>query len=587
MTDTYRAGRASFADVSDIDLFVATLEKFERGEMDSDAWRMFRLLNGVYGQRQPDSQMLRIKAPQGILDEKQLRKLADVAEEFASGRGHVTTRQNIQMYDLKLERAEAAMSSLAEAGLTTKEACGNSIRNVTASPLAGVDPDEPFDVTPFAEAMTRYFIRGPLSSSLPRKFKIAFEGSHRDVTRGPINDISFVAIGKKDNVPYFRVYAGGGTATLSRTGGLIASEVAAKDILDLAEAIVRVYHREGERGNRAKARLKWLIKKIGWEPFHAKVLGEWEKIKEHDGAKLPFPQEDAPVAEIIRHEAEPEVVVPIGYAAWKRTNVLQQKQEGLSSCFLTLHLGDISPTQFRGLADLVVRFSEGALRTTVDQNLVVRHVANGSLTAFYKALVDLGFERPGVSTLSDVTSCAGAHTCALAVTASRGLGSSLGDHLLSKGIGLGEDKAIESASIRISGCPNGCGQNHVASIGLQGGMRRVGGRPLPLYQISVGGGVVPTENGMPGTARFGRLVGKVPAHRVNAAVDRIIEAFRNEKSENETFDAYLARVEVANVKKAIGDLFEIDENTAKESDFIDLGQDVPFTIGAVEDDHMC
>ncbi len=587
MSDTYRSGRASFADTADIDLFVATLERFERGEIDADTWRGFRLLNGVYGQRQLESQMLRIKAPQGILEAKQLRKLADVAEEFASGRGHVTTRQNIQMYDLKLERAEAAMHSLAEAGLTTKEACGNSIRNVTASPLAGVDPDEPFDVTPFAEAMTRYFLRGPLSSSLPRKFKIAFEGSYRDVTRGPINDISFVALGKKDGVPTFRVFAGGGTATLSRTGGLIAKEVVADDIFGVAEAIVRVFHRDGERKNRAKARLKWLIKKIGWEPFHASVLAEWEKVRTESGHELPFPSNAAPETPVTRLPAEPQVAVPEAFKAWRKTNVVAQKQEGLSSCFMTLRLGDISPPQFRGLADLVTRFSDGSLRTTVDQNLVVRHVANGSLTAFYRALVDLGFERPGVSTLSDVTSCAGAHTCALAVTASRGLGASLGDHLLASGIGKGEDPSVEAASIRISGCPNGCGQNHVASIGFQGGMRRIGGRPLPLYQISVGGGVVPTEGGMPGTARFARPVGKVPAHRVPAAGDRIIAAFRRDRAGEETFDAYLGRVPVDDVKKAIGELFDIDENTARESDFVDLGQDQPFTVGQREEDHMC
>lgn len=578
----YTPGRLGFSDPKDIDLFVATLEKYERGEITADAWRAFRLLNGVYGQRQEGAQMLRVKIPQGILNASQLETLAQVASEYADGRGHVTTRQNIQFYFIPLARAEEAMRLCDSAGLTTKEACGHSVRNVIANPLAGVDPEEVFDVTPYADALTRHFLRGKLSSTLPRKFKIGFEGAGRDAMRASINDLSFKATKNERGERGFRVLVGGGTSTLPRTGSVLVGFLPAAEIFSITHAVLRVFHREGERADKHKARIKWLIKKIGWEAFYERTLVEWELVKAEGESALPFDPESPPVEPITPKPAEAKVDVSASFEAWSRTNLVAQKQAGLSTAVITLPLGDLTPAQFRGLAQLATRFSDGTVRTTIEQNLVVRHVPNESIYALYNELEKLGLSRPGASTFADVTSCAGAHTCAIAVTASRGMGSRLSEDLRDSDAALGKAPGLEGASIKISGCPNGCGQHHIASISLQGAMRRVGGRPLPLYMISVGGGALKNETGDVIGSRFARLVGKLPAHRVSAAIRRVLALWESERAPQQSLDDFLAVVPVPKVKAAIGQLFDIDEHTATPEDFVDLGQEEPFTVAEGE-----
>ena len=267
-----------------------------------------------------------------------------------------------------------------------------------------------------------------------------------------------------------------------------------------------------------------------------------------------------------------------GFAAWRRTNAVVQKQPGLFAAFVTLRLGDLNPSQLRALASIAERFSDGTVRTTIDQNLVLRHITGASLPALHAALDDLSLGESGAGTLADVISCAGAHTCAVAVTASRGLAERLNAHLQGHAVARGEATGFDDASIKVSGCPNGCGQHHVASIGFQGGMRKIGGRALPLYQLTVGGGSVPDAQGTLAGSRFGRLVGKVPAHRVPAALDRILGLWERERTSGEKLDDFLARTPIDGVKKAIGELFDIDETTALESDFIDLGQSEAFSV---------
>lgn len=581
MTDLtpHSDGHLKFATQSDVDLFVETLERYERGELTPDQWRSFRLLNGVYGQRQVGQQMLRVKLPLGRASADQLRTLAQVAETYANGRAHVTTRQNFQFYGLSLATAPEAMTLCAEAGITTREACGHSVRNVTSNPLAGVDPSEPFDVTPFADGLVRHFLRGPLSSSLPRKFKIAFEGSTRDAMRGPIHDIAFFAR-VENGTRGFRVLAAGGTSTLPRSAQPIVEFVEAGEILGLSDAIVRVFHREGERNNKQKARMKWLVKSIGWDAFKERVLAEWELVKQEGAPRFAFDPANAP-QEVVVSGAIVNLDAPAprsGFASWRRTNAVAQKQPGLFAAFVTLRLGDLSPSQLRALASIAERFSDGTVRTTIDQNLVLRHIPGASLPALHAALDDLALGASGAGTFADVISCAGAHTCAVAVTASRGLAERLNAHLLDHAVARGEAKGFDDASIKVSGCPNGCGQHHVASIGFQGGMRKVGGRALPLYQLTVGGGSVADAQGTPAGSRFGRLVGKVPAHRVPAALDRILGLWERERTSGEKLDDFLARTPIDAVKKAIGELFDIDETTALESDFIDLGQSEAFSV---------
>ncbi len=573
-------GRLQFAKQSDVDRFVETLERYERGELTADQWRSFRLLNGVYGQRQEGQQMLRVKLPLGRASSAQLRSLADMTDRYTNGRAHVTTRQNFQFYGLTLETAPAAMTLCAEAGITTREACGHSVRNITANPLAGVDPSEPFDITPYAEGLVRHFLRGPLSASLPRKFKIAFEGSTRDAMKGAIHDIAFFAR-SEGGTRGFRVLVAGGTSTLPRSAPALVDFVEAGEILGLSDAIVRVFHRDGERGNKQKARMKWLVKSIGWEAFKERVLAEWEVVKSEGAARLTFDAQHPPEEPVVLG-ALVEEPAREGFAAWQRTNVLAQKQPGLFAATVTIPLGDLTSAQLRAIADLSERFSDGTVRTTIDQNLVFRHVREASLPALHGALADLALGRSGAGTFADVTTCAGAHTCAIAVTASRGMAELLNDHLASHAVARGEVAGFEEAGIKVSGCPNGCGQHHVAAIGLQGGMRKIGGRPLPLYQLTVGGGTVADATGAPVGSRFGRLVGKVPARRVPAVIERILGLWERERQAAETLDAFLVRVPIDAVKKAIGELFEIDEQTATDTDFVDPGQNEPFSVSEGE-----
>ena len=570
----YLPGRLGFANADDIDEFVATLRRYERGELSADAWRAFRLVRGVYGQRQPEVQMLRVKIPQGILGPPQLRALAHVAHVYGDERCHITTRQNAQFYQLRLSQAEAAMRDLAAAGLTTREACGHSVRNVTACPLAGVDAAAVFDVTPYADALTRHLLRGPLSSTLPRKFKIAFEGCHRDCVKAAINDLGFLARRDAQGRRGFLVLCGGGTSTLPRSGPTLVPFLPAAELFGLSEAVVRVFHREGDRKNKKKARLKWVIQRLGFAAFRAAVLTEWAAIKEKGAPALPFDPDSPPVEPMPPALSPPIVPPPPGpdYAAFVRTNVVRQLQPGRVAVLVRLRLGDLNTAQLLSLAELVVQFADGTLRTTADQNLVLRHVPESAVPALYQALQGLSLAESGAGTFADVVSCPGADTCALAVTTSRGMGRLLGEHLATQP----SEPGTQGARIHISGCPNGCGQHHVATIGLQGALRKIGNRPVPAYQLTVGGG----QNG--DAALFGRLIGKVPARRGPAAVDRLLALWRSERLADESLQAFYARVPIDRVRRELTDLLELNETELTPEDFIDLGQQTPFTVADEE-----
>ena len=563
-------GTLHFSDTRDVDRFVETLEKYERGELTPDEWRGFRLLHGVYMQRQNEQMMLRAKLPHGIVSSEQMRVLGEVARDYAKGRGHVTTRQNIQFYFLPIDVATKAMSRLAEVGITTREACGPSIRTVTMSPLAGLDPNELFDIRPYAEALTRHFLRGPLSASLPRKFKIGMEGDPRGSVNVAINDMSYVAVLNERGEKGFRMLVGGGTATLARAGNELVSFVAVDEFLGLSEAVIRVFHRDGDRENRPKARIKWLVRKLGWPELQARILREWEVVKRQGAPKLPTIE-----AAHERDASELDLAAATGtesYLKWHRTNVFAQRQPGLFAVTVVLHLGDLQPSDFDLMADLAERFGDGTLRTTVDQNLIFVNVRGRDLRTLYDELNRAGFGQHGATRLADVTSCAGAHTCSLAVTASRGLGTELIHELRRDRRATDEIDAFSRAQIKISGCPNGCGQHHIAAISLQGAMRRVGERPMPFYALSIGGSAYD-----PSDVRFARLVTKLPAHRVTAAVRRLIDDYEASGT-SESFAEYLRNTDVRALEKRLADLATIDESTANEADFIDLGQTEPFAV---------
>jgi sulfite reductase (NADPH) hemoprotein beta-component len=598
--ETFGRTRLSFADETDIDEFVAVLARFERAEIGPDEWRVFRLVRGTYGQRQTgDAQMLRVKIPQGIVTRGQLDALADVAESYSRGFGHVTTRQNVQFHFLKLHDVEPAMRHLAAAGMTTREACGNSVRNITACPYSGVAADEAFDVTPYAEALTRYLLRHPLSSTLPRKFKIAFEGCPDDHVATGINDIGWNArVENVDGRPVhgFRVTVAGGTSTLCRAGHVLHEFLPAGEMFDVAEAIIRVFHRLGDYQHKQRNRLKFLVRSLGWDGFRAEYERELTELQARGGASLPFDPDrppleaapplledrDVPLAQTIAARAtatpligpgllprvEPRLSVQAeDFARWSKTNVRPQKQRGRSIVIATTLLGDLTSSQMRLLGELAEVFGDGTLRVTSDQNILFRWVSTADVPAFYRSLAAAGLARPGAGTLADVTSCPGAESCRLAVTQSRGLGKVLADHLQSRPDIV---SSLPGLDIKISGCPNGCGQHHVAGIGFQGSLRKVGGQPAPHYFVTIGGGAGE------GTTTFGRLAAKVPARRCTEAVERLARLYGDEHAPGESPIAFFRRVDLASAKASLADLERLAPEAASPEDFVDLGEEAAF-----------
>ena len=600
--ETLGRARLSFAKESDVDEFVSVLGRFERGEIGPDEWRAFRLVRGTYGQRQSgDAQMLRVKIPQGILDVPQLDALAEVAERYSRGFGHITTRQNIQLHFLKLHDVELTMRRLAEVGLTTREACGNSVRNITACPYSGVAADEPFDVTPYAEALTRYLLRHPLSASLPRKFKIAFEGCTHDHIGAAINDIGWRARVRTVDGQLrrgFRVTVAGGTATLTRSGHELFEFAPVGEMLNIAEAVVRVFHRLGDYKHKQRNRLKFLVRSLGWDGFKAEFDKELEGFRQEGGARLPFEPDrppvegppaartDAPRPEEITRAVTAgrptgpgivprvEPVIPGDeFEDWTRTNVRPQKQSGFVIVTVTTVLGDLTSAQFRLLGQLALAFADGTVRITSDQNVVLRWVPDQVLHSLYNSLAAAGLSRAGASTLADVTSCPGAESCKLAVTQSRGLGRLLSDSLHERPDLV---SAVPGLDIKISGCPNGCGQHHIAGIGFQGSLRKVGGRPAPHYFVMIGGGV--SDDG----ATFGRHIATVPARRSFEALERLIQLYRSDAAPAESPLTFFRRIEAPKVKAVLADLEKLQPEAASETDFIDLAEDHAFNPEVME-----
>ncbi len=557
-------GRLGFARHEDVDLFVTRLEAFERGELSPDDWRSFRLLNGVYGQRQDGFQMIRAKLPGGIATPRQLEALADVADKFGHGKGHVTTRQNVQYHFVPLSDAEAALRILADAGITTKEACGHSVRNWTCCPLAGVAKDEPFDVTPYLDGLARHLLRGPYSSTLPRKLKPSIGGCcGTDCSQAFINDLGFLAR-VKDGQPGFQLVAGGGLSTLRREAMVVEEFIPVAEVYEAADAIVRVFHRIGNRNNKAKARLKWAIDKIGKAAFVAEYHAEREKIRAEGGAPVVLPEQPAPP---VRRTLLSQVQEPgEGYAEWAADSVRPQKQSGFSAIVIRLALGDITGDQLRALAQLAVQFGEGEVRLTNEQNIVLRWVPTTRLPALHRELVSIGLAKSGANTLADVTSCPGATSCKLAVTSSKGLAGVLTEMLDRRPDLVRGAKGLD---IKISGCPHGCGQHYIGGIGFQGGMRKLAGKAAPLYLLYVGGGM--RKDG----ADFGRLVGKVPARRVGQALERLLDFYI---ASGGTSHRFWAEVSLDKVRELIADLSQIDDTTATADDFIDIGESGAFEI---------
>jgi sulfite reductase beta subunit-like hemoprotein len=593
--NTHGRTRLSFASVADIDEFVATLERYEQGELTPDQWRAFRLVRGTYGQRQAaDAQMLRVKIPQGILTRGQLEALAATGERYSRRFGHITTRQNIQFHFVKLHDVEPAMRLLADAGLTTREACGNSVRNITGCPYAGVSATERFDVSEYADGLTRFLLRHPLSSTLPRKFKIAFEGCSDDHIFLGINDLGFRAEIAPDGTRGFWVTAGGGTAIMCVDAAILHGFLPAAEIFRVAEAILRVFRQFGDYQHKQRNRMKFMIKSLGWDRFVAEYQRELAAVRA-DGA-VPLLTIDPPADESkpgwdraqaptpgmigIRVSATSSlgpgitpVVTPLyrtgdeSYIRWRATNVRSQKQFGFSLVTTTVPLGDLTSEQMRVVGELAEAYADGTVRVTAEQDLVFRWVRVADVHELYQRLAAAGLGLAEAATIADVTSCPGAESCRLAVTQSRGLGRLLEEHLRARPDLIA---AADDTRIKISGCPNGCGQHHVATIGFQGSVRRVGSRAVPQYFVMVGGGA--TGEG----ASFARLAAKIPARRIPDVVERLIGLYTKEKHEGESAPSFFARVEVSRVSRELLDLTRMTASDAEPLDYVDLAESAEF-----------
>ena len=598
---TYGRARLSFAEQADIDEFVGVLEKYERGEITPDQWRAFRLVRGTYGQRQAeDAQMLRVKAPQGLLTSVQMKAMADIGEKYSRGFGHITTRQNLQFHFVKLHDVEPAMRELAETGLTTREACGNSVRNITGCPYAGVSADELFDVTPYAEELTRYFLRHKLSSTLPRKFKIAFEGCKVDHIATGINDLAFTARLSPNGGRGFRVTAGGGTAIMCTEGTVIHEFVPTSEIFRVADAVLRLFHRYGDYQHKQRNRMKFMIKTLTWSRW--KVLYDHELAGIRLRGEVPTLEIDTPEMEPAPTAARPAaptdadiatrvmsgtikgpgitpVVVPVlnsrdeDYTRWNASNVQPQKQQGFVTVVATIPLGDMTSQQMRVIADLSAAYGDDTVRVTMDQDLVFRWIKTADVRKMYAALSAAGLGLPAAGTIADITSCPGAESCRLAVTQSRGLGKLLEDTLRARPDLIAK---ADGARIKISGCPNGCGQHHIATIGFQGSVRRVGGKAVPQYFVLVGGG---TEHG---GASFGRLTSKIPARRIPDAVERLIEMYATERNTDESAPEFFQRVSVDRVRLKLADLERLTKEDAVPTDYVDLAEAAEFAPEVME-----
>jgi sulfite reductase beta subunit-like hemoprotein len=565
------------------DDFKTEATKFLAGETEEDEFIKFRLKQGVYGQRQADVQMIRVKLPFGGVTPEQMEAFADVVEKYAPLRkGHITTRQNIQMHHVPLLEAEKAIRELGEAGLSSREGCGNTVRNVTGDPWAGVAKDELFDLTPYAGAYVRYFVRHPTTQAMPRKVKTSFDASPRDRAISGIHDVAFRArvreIEGRGQVRGVEMLVGGGTSIMARKAQVLYEfvELDNGDYLKVTEAVMRIFDRqEWLRANRARARIKVFVDKYGIDELRRQaeeeLEGDWVAERdfsiehrlfvddEREGAPAPPQSYGSPNGDLSAFER------------FCASNVREQKQQGFVTVEVKVTRGDLTPEQFRGLARIMRDYAGGYARTTVQQNFVLRWVREECVYDVWRALSELGFGDPGSREIEDVVSCPGTDSCKLGITSSMGLNQAVQERIEAMNI---TDELTRKLSIKISGCPNGCGQHHVASFGFTGASIKVGEHTIPAYIPLVGG----VFEG--GDVAFGtRLKLRLPSKRVPDAIERWIRQYEAEREDGEEWNAYLARVEPAQLEATVKDLsMPVDFGLETMNQFIDWNRDVPFEV---------
>jgi sulfite reductase beta subunit-like hemoprotein len=562
----------------EFDDFDTESTRFLRGELEGDEFIKFRLKQGVYGQRQADVQMIRVKLPFGGITPDQLDAFADGIEKYVPLRkGHITTRQNIQMHHVPLPDAAELIRDLGDAGLSSREGCGNTMRNVTGDPRAGVLPGEVFDITPYAGAYVRYFVRHPTTQAMPRKVKTAFAATGEDNAITRIHDIAFLPQ-VRDGVRGVEMLVGGGTSIMPRVAPTLYEfvELDNGDYLKITEACMRVFDRqEWLRVNRARARIKVLVDKVGIDAFREMVeeelQGDW--VSERDFSLDPIlfeHDEEANAPEAPQQSESPNGDLAPFKRFWE-SNVGPQRQAGFCTVEVKVTRGDLSPEQLRGLADLMRRYTGGYARTSVHQNLILRWVREESVYEVWQRLLELGLGDAGADEITDVVSCPGTDSCKLGITSSMGLNQAITDRISAMEI---DDQLSRRIHVKMSGCPNGCGQHHIANIGFYGASIKVGEHTIPAYIPHVGGAY---EGG---DVRYGqRLKARLPAKRVPEAVERWVRFYESERGEGEEFNAFVDRVGTGEFEAQVKDLvMPIDFNLENMSYFIDWTKNAPFEV---------
>ncbi len=566
----------------DIEKFETQLARYLAGELEEDAFRVFRLNNGIYGQRQGGHhQMVRVKVPFGSITPEQLDMFAHLAETYSRGWGHLTTRQNIQFHFVDLEQVPALMRDMASVGLTSREACGDTVRNVMGCHLAGACPHEALDISPWAEAAHQHFLHNPLSQRLPRKFKINFSGCETDCGQAMFNDVGVIATtrtlpdGRRE--AGFRVFIAGGLGANPHPALALEEFTAREDLLITLESVLRVFSNHGNRDNKLRARMKWLVDTMGWEDLQARVLKErkllvasssWpgglpESVQQHGDAPAGLGQGVTPTpvgqgTPVTLSRRDP-------YQAWDDANVVRGVAKGTVSAVAYARLGDVTTDQLRALAS-IQRELRADVRITNRQNLVFRDLTEAQLPLLHQRLASIGMDKPGAELARDVVACPGADTCNLAVTQSRGLADAIGVAL--DAAGLAE---VDGIRTNISGCTNSCGQHHISDIGFFGAERRAHGQSAPGYQLLLGGYVGQEK------IHFGQKALRLPAKNAPEAVVRVVQRFNDERNAGEVFRSWVDRVGgVTAIADGLRDLDEFPTPEDGPEYYVDYDETGPY-----------
>jgi sulfite reductase (ferredoxin) len=595
------SGRLPEALEREVDIFESEIALRKQGKIDERVFAETRLRRGTYGQRYDNGQrhdgakvqqipypsgeltkgpvtmwdapgMQRIKIPGGGMNAQQLETMAELAEEYSDGIGHVTTRQDFQLHYIHIEDTPALMRRLAAVGITTREACGNSVRNVTACPYAGTCTDEIFDVTPYSRALAKFLMGHPDCQNFGRKFKPAFSGCAQHACGlTNLHDLGFIATTRVENGEEkrgFAMYVGGGLGAVPYQAKLFDAFVPVEEMLPLTQAIARVYARLGEKKNRNRARIKFLIHDLGIEKFKELVLEE-RKTLPHDPRWTEFVAdaekfEEAP----LKSPGEWPAAASEAFRKWLKTNTRPQKQKGYVVVTIALPLGDITANQLRSLADIIRRFTKETVRTTVEQNFVIRWVSLSDLPELYKALKAVSLAAPGAGTIVDIVTCPGTDTCKLGISSSRGLAAELRKEMAETGAKF--DEAVESLHIKISGCYNSCGQHHVADLGFYGVSRKFGGYAVPHFQVVLGG---EWEHN---AGSYGLPVAAVPSKNIPKVVTRLTERYLAGRTNGETFKDFVKRTGKVEMKNMLEDLTK--PNASDRSFFSDWGDPREYSL---------